>query len=255
VISPVYSNPLQFAASITADFVRACAPQLSRPASTLDVGCGDGLIASELIKSGFDVLAIDGNPESVVRAREIGVNADNCLLLDFDHAPFDLVMVSRALHHMPSLVESLKKLDQLIKAEGRLIIEDFGFELIDCIAAGWLIEKVKAIKEEVKVPDPRHKWLWSADTLTAEEARVLWQEHHWIKHQLLTAEQMKTGLERQFKVESCQAGAYLFRYLCDLLPSTADGAKMARQTWQEETDLIAEGKLPPVGLRMILQKK
>jgi SAM-dependent methyltransferase len=253
VINPIYINPLQFAASITADFIQAAMPQ--HPCSLLDVGCGDGLIAAELLKMGADVFAIDGNDGSVSRARAIGVNATHCLLLDFEHSPFDLVFVSRALHHMPPLADTVKKLESMIRSDGVLVIEDFGFELVDCTAAAWLINQTKQIKEKSTMDEGRHKWLVNATDLSPEEACEIWLEHHWTKHQLLASEEMKKELTSRFNVESYQASAYLFRYLCDFLPSTAGGGEHAHQIWQEETSLIAKGALPAVGFRMILRKK
>jgi SAM-dependent methyltransferase len=251
----VHINPLQFAASITADFVRLAMKNLPPAPSLLDVGCGDGLIAAQLIKDGTDVFAIDGNEQCVQRADEIGVKARHCLLLDLDHSPFDLIYVSRALHHMPPLAETLNKLESLLRPTGVLVIEDFGFELVDRTAAAWLIEQTRRIQEKTIIASDRHKWLIAASDMSPEQASELWQQHHWTKHKLLTSEEMKKELFNQFEIDYDQSHAYLFRYLCDLLPETTDGAWQAREICRQESDLAAAGRLPAVGFRSILRKK
>ncbi len=252
MIAPTYSNPLNFAAAVTADFVQSVAP--TKSATLLDVGCGDGLIAAQLVNAGYRVFAIDGNEESVKKAREIGVNAKHCLLKDYENNPFDVIFVSRALHHMPPLIENLKKIDSLLAPDGLLVIEDFGFELVDSSAAAWLIKQTKLVKDNREIEGGRHQWLVSSCNLPPNEALERWLHHHWEKHHLFTSKEMKEALTNQFQSASCQPNAYLFCYICDLLPATADGAEQARAIWQEESDLLAEEKLPASGFRMILQK-
>jgi SAM-dependent methyltransferase len=250
-----YTTPLQYAASLTADFARASAPHLSSKSTLLDVGCGDGLVAAELAKSGLNVLAIDGNEEAVGRAQAIAVNAQQSTLLDFEHAPFDLLLVSRALHHMPPLAETVKKLNSLLKPGGVLVIEEFGFELIDSASAGWLIAQTKKIKSGNTALEPKHKWLWNADNLNPEEACKLWLQQHWGKHQLLNSKEMKEALTEHTEVISCQENDYLFRYLCDFLAATGGGAAQAEEIRREECEMIRQGKLPAIGLRIVSRRK
>jgi SAM-dependent methyltransferase len=250
-----YTSPLQFAAAQTADFVQASCPQLSADSTILDVGCGDGLVAQELVKAGFNVMAIDSNEEAVSRSTAIGIDTVHSTLLDFENGQFDVLVVSRALHHMPPIVESVKKLDSLLKPSGILVIEDFGFELIDQPAAAWLIAKTREIKASGTVIEPRHKWLWNADNLSPDEACLLWMQHHWTKHQLLNSVEMRAALTAHTDVVSVTDNAYLYRYLCDFLATTADGAAKAENLMNEETKMLTQGELPAVGLRVLARKK
>ena len=245
-----YKNPLEFAASLTADFVEAAIPATS---SCLDVGCGDGLVAAELINRGHQILAIDNNVEAVEKAKANGVNVIQSSLNDFQHEPFDRIILSRALHHMPPLVETLNRLDNLLAPKGHLIIEDFGFELADWKACGWVFKKTHLLNEEAgaKAPithNPRHAWLANAGKVDAEEAKKIWLQHHKTKHRLLTSKKMREELAKKFSVESAFLTSYLFRYICNFLPATAAGAEQAHEVWQEETTMIAAGRLPALDL-------
>lgn len=249
----LYTSPLQFAAALTADFVRLWTGAPGR--SLLDVGCGDGLVALELSQVGFQIVAIDGHQESIEKSCTLGLDARHCLLRDFDQGPFDVILLSRSLHHMPPLVETVDKLADLTGQSSIVVVEDFGFELIDNQAAAWLIAQTRAIKTRYPDNQKRHKWLCNADNLSPEEARQLWLDHHWKKHQLLDSSQMKEAVARRFVIDSGETCAYLFRYLCDLLPATVGGAKAAEKIYREEVQLIKAGKLPAVGLRMVLKRK
>jgi len=258
-------NPLQYAASITADFVRQAAlqfgPQVGGRITALDVGCGEGLIAADLSRQGFTIIGIDGHGESVAKARQIGVDARETLLADFQHAPFKLIYVSRALHHMPPLAETLAKLNSLLSDDGIMVIDEFCRELFQMPESTWLFECVQKIRAKssdtdpinAKQDNPRHNWLLTSKS--AEEVLHNWHNHHDHKHKLLTGNEMKEGLEQVFSIKSMESFPSLFRYLCDFLPATADGASDAAAFQQNEVDQIKADQLTAIGLRIVLSKR
>lgn len=80
------------------DFVRARAGR-----RVLDLGCGIGGYAHRLQQLGFDVVAIDRNPEYVARARSIGVRCELGVgeTLPFEDGAFDTVVMVEVLEHLP----------------------------------------------------------------------------------------------------------------------------------------------------------
>lgn len=75
----------------------------------LDAGCGGGRNLVYLLREGFDVCAIDGDPQAVARARELAasvapsLSADAVRVGEVEHLPwpdghFDVVISSAVLH-------------------------------------------------------------------------------------------------------------------------------------------------------------
>jgi len=267
-VNPISAqNPLQFAATITAQFVREAAVKLGHydlsQITALDVGCGEGQIACELGKLGLKTIAIDGNGESIDKARALGVDARETLLANFEHEPFELIYVSRALHHMPPLAETLAKLNAMLSEDGILVIDDFCRELFQLPESAWLLDCLQRIRAKSSASDPinvaekldhpRHKWLISSQK--AEEILHNWHHHHDDKHKLLTGKEMQEGLEQQFSIARIEAVPCLFRFLCDFLPATTSGTIDAAAFHQEEIEKIKTEQVTAIGLRMVLQKR
>ncbi|MBS1992155.1 MAG: class I SAM-dependent methyltransferase [Cyanobacteria bacterium SZAS LIN-3] len=249
------ADPLQFAASVTADFVQEAAKRNAGNSGKrlLDVGCGDGLVAQVLQERGYKVTAIDGNPDSVARARSLGVEAIHARLEDFAGTPADLILVSRALHHMPPLKTAMANLKSLLAVDGFLIVEDFGYEIADERACQWLVDQVSEIGRRWGLNSDRHKWLTGSKTCA--ELQQAWRFHAEEKHQISTGAEQQEALFNSFKPVETLKYPYLFRYLCDLLPATAGGAETAAELLHTESELVQQNQLPAIGLRFVLAHK
>lgn len=94
-----YEAHAGFVAELAQPVVELLAP---RPGERiLDLGCGDGVIAAELMRQGCTVVGIDAAPDMVHRARERGVDARmmDGQALAFA-GEFDAVFSNAALHWM-----------------------------------------------------------------------------------------------------------------------------------------------------------
>jgi 2-polyprenyl-3-methyl-5-hydroxy-6-metoxy-1,4-benzoquinol methylase len=249
-----FVSPRTFAASYTADFIDSSFPELAK--NLLDVGCGDGLVTRQLQLRGYNVAAIDASLKGVDRANRNGVKAIHCNLEDYVHAPFDGIYMSRTLHHMPPLEQTLIKVKELLSANGTLVIEDFGFDLADEASCAWLFEqsgKVIAAQTEPVRCEFHHEWLHE-QIESPSEAFARWQKRYAIEHQLWSAEQMLSALREHFVLISQSRVPYLFRFICDLLPDSADGAAQAHMVLLNEQNKIDEKIIAPVGLRVVVTK-
>jgi SAM-dependent methyltransferase len=94
----------------------------------LDVGCGTGLLLSELSGRCREVVGIDLDPVALAAAASRLTRVDNVMLLqadvftaDLPDAGFDLVTAVASLHHLP-LRTGLTRLATLVRPGGRLVV-------------------------------------------------------------------------------------------------------------------------------------
>ncbi|HEX7668740.1 MAG TPA: methyltransferase domain-containing protein [Polyangiaceae bacterium] len=94
-----YAHHARFVSDLGAPVVALLAPVPGE--YVLDLGCGDGVIARELLHRGCHVVAVDASPAQIEAARRLGLDARimDGEALDFDGA-FDAVFSNAAIHWM-----------------------------------------------------------------------------------------------------------------------------------------------------------
>ena len=171
---------------VTAFFLGELPPA---PARVLEVGCGSGDLALSLAEEGYAVTAID--PEAPV-----GPVFRRAAIEDFDEpGPFDAVVAQLSLHHVADLAVALDKVANLLAAEGRVVIDDLGWERLDEGAA-----------ERVGIP--------------FEE----WQEEHEHLHR---SDAMLVELDRRFSKRAFTREPFLFREGRHVIDEQAERALIA----------------------------
>lgn len=98
---------------------------LTHPLRILEVGCGDGDLASAMIERGHEVVAIDSDPAAVSAAKARGVDARVATWPAFEGGMFDAVLFTRSLHHIEPLDGAVTRARELLRPGGRILIEDF----------------------------------------------------------------------------------------------------------------------------------
>jgi SAM-dependent methyltransferase len=157
-------------------FVRATLPE--PPARVLEVGAGDGELASSLAAAGYEIVAIDPASETEAVRR--------VTLAELDEAPFDAAVAVVSLHHIEPLGESLERLGALVRPGGRLVVDEIDFERFDARAARW--------------------WL-ARSGHPGEPADVIAAVHH--MHRL---RDLRDALEPWFELGGPVRGPYLYRW-------------------------------------------
>jgi len=101
------------------------------PARVLEIGCGRGELARALDAAGYDVLAIDPQaPEGPIFRRSTIEQLHSS-------AAFDAVVAAYVLHHVESLDAALDRVVALLEPEGRLVVEELGWDLADDATLEW----------------------------------------------------------------------------------------------------------------------
>ena len=97
-------------------------------AKILDLGCGDGRLASRLINSGGaanHVVGLEIEPEAVAKAAANGIEAvvgDLEAPLMWPDASFDLVLLLDTAEHLYNIESCLSEIKRVLKPDGHLII-------------------------------------------------------------------------------------------------------------------------------------
>ena len=175
------------------------------PARVLEVGAGDGELAAVLAGAGYDVVAID--PAAAVPAvRRVALHE-----LDEPPASFDAALAVVSLHHVEPLEESCRRLAELVRPGGTLVIDEFDVARFDDRAARWWLRQ------------SGH----TADTVDG------------VRDHLHPVARLCEALEKWFALGEPVPGPYLHRW--NLPPGLREA----------EERLIASGELPAVGARLV----
>jgi ubiquinone/menaquinone biosynthesis C-methylase UbiE len=100
----------------------------------LDVGCGDGVLATALSKCGMYVFGIDASPRMIAAARrrarvteaEARFAVARAERLPFASGSFDTVAAITVLCFIPNAASALDEMARVLKPGGRLILGELG---------------------------------------------------------------------------------------------------------------------------------
>lgn len=273
-------TPLDWAARHTASFIAENLPE-KKGCSVLDVGCGTGRIARALLDKRDDInlVGIDLDDQDLEEARGRGVDARK---LDYNNDLLeraDVIVFSRSLHHLHPLDEVLARACSLLLTDGgKIIIEEFGYELVDQAAAYWLFSMADLLAGEGDTAERRrHSWIGLKSNAEAHgnqgnhrkhnkhgkcqedrrdattgSAQQTFRQHHETHHEISTYSAMLKALSDRCDLTSSEC-PYLFRYICDMLAD--DQLAQAIHVEAMERGLAQAGAFGLCGRRLIARPK
>lgn len=199
-------------------------PWLDGRRRVLEVGCGDGALATWLAARGHEVTAVDRRdpgPLAGVRFHrgdffELAPSGDG----------FDAVVLGSVLHHLWPIDKAVAHLAELVAPGGLLVVDDFDVAAPDAPTAAWWSERAHGVRAAEPVESWRAEHRHDAEPPLHEGAAML------------------AALEPGgFSLRAFSRGPYLFRY--------RDDAAML----DDERRGILEGRLVPVGLRFVAERR
>jgi 2-polyprenyl-3-methyl-5-hydroxy-6-metoxy-1,4-benzoquinol methylase len=240
---------MQFETRYTYDFVKRFLP--TEGGRLLEVGCGAGELAACLSEDGYAVVAIDSDHDSIAAARRLGVDARTATWPDFNGGQFDAVLFTRSLHHIHPLDESVAHAAKSLAEGGRIIVEDFAYESADEKTLRWFRSAIRSLEAtRLLIPQARDEFL--EKILSKTETLKAWQQNH--EHELHTAAQIGTQLEKVFTRVIRENAPYYFRYIAGAITPSDKGDAILQAFANQEEMMAADGSIVPLGRRFVAVK-
>lgn len=99
-------------------------PLFPKPGRMLDVGCGTGWILEEMRDNGWEVYGIEISLQAVQVCKDRGLNVHAGTLFDANMPDnfFDYVRLNHSFEHMARPNETLQKIREILKPNGKVLI-------------------------------------------------------------------------------------------------------------------------------------
>jgi SAM-dependent methyltransferase len=232
-----------FETTFTREYIRRSLP--ARRQRVLEVGAGDGELAALLMRDGYQVVALDIDPDAVAAARERGVDARVAQWPESLDEQFEAVLFTRSLHHIHPLDESVAAAVACLAPGGRVVVEDFAVEAADERTLAWFTGSVRLLRASGLLPGQQELL---NDLLESDGSVATWQRHH--DHDLHRVPAMEGELRRLLTDVTIEEAPYFFRYLGAAMANAPERNDLVRSFAEQEGRLIADGAITALGWRL-----
>ena len=240
----VVKKPINVSTRATVAFIASHVPS---SAAILEVGCGAGHVALQLLNRGYRVIGIDSDEEIIAQARERGSPVVQASWPAFKSDPVDAVVFTRSLHHIHPLQDAIAKSREVLQPAGTLLVEDFAFDEVDPVTIKWFLKVLGSPKGRsliAPVPGEFVTMLMASGDPVAE-----WYQSH--DHELHTAAAMTQAIAESFTIRDTRSVPYLYRYLVPVLPEALEAVAFIEEMFREEARLGEFGEINLIGRRIV----
>lgn len=244
-------TPAELPTLHTAAFVTASIGAAAR--RILEVGCGAGEVAAELMRLGHTVIGLDPDEGAVALARKRGVDARRATWPVDWPAPesVDVLLFTRSLHHIAPLEPCVAHAAAALAPGGVLLIEDFAHDEATPAQAEWLFQTLALLHDCGALAGPPGAFFDQA--LALGDAAQAWRADH--DHELHSWAQMTATIERHFMVVRTASAPYLYRYVAARLRPDATGHAQAQRVMDLESRSAAVAGAGLIGRRLVATAK
>jgi SAM-dependent methyltransferase len=237
-------TPIDVPTRATVAFIASHVPS---GGAVLEVGCGEGHVALELLNRGYQLIGVDSDQEVIARAQERGVSAVQASWPEFKSAPLDGVVFTRSLHHIAPLRGAIRHAREVLRPRGTLLVEDFAFDAADKATISWFLEVLGSQTAEAIIARVPGELV--TDLLGSKDPFAVWHQSH--DHQLHTTAAMTQAIAEYFIIQETEQVPYLYRYLVPVLPETPQATAFVEEVVREEAHLGERGAIVLVGRRIV----
>ena len=252
---------IELSALDTCRFVTAMIPHPGR--KILEVGCGNGYLSLELARAGHNVTGVDLSAEIIEVAERTkaahpltgsGILTYQCADIRTWQAAegrFDIVVINRALHHLPDLPSTLTTIKRLLGRKGLLICQDYAYDRLDNPTAAWMYAMQRVLflsglsaDDPTTVPDD--------DARSLEATRAAWLQRG-ADHRLNGFDEMMQALRNTFHEQHFSRVPSLFVYIGNSLCHATAEQERSCITFLKNMEqyLIEKEYIQAVGFRCI----
>jgi SAM-dependent methyltransferase len=212
-----------------------------------------------MARAGHDVTAIDPDPFAIELAERstpdrrgrLAFHQGNVATWGADEAGFDVIVTSRALHHVPEPAAALERIHHWLRPGGQLVCVDFLHDRFDRRDARWLAQ-VRGLLEATG-SHPCEGRLPADPSAAVERIEWEWEQDHVVDQDLNRSAAIEEPLSRWFPTHARSWHPYLYWDILEVLdvpdPATEKATATLIADW--EAALLAAGELSPVLLRFV----
>lgn len=230
------------------------------PAAICEVGAGLGALSAALVGAGYQVTAIEPDPESAAAAAQRGLEVVNTQLDEYQ-APgrYDAVLFTRSLHHIEDLPGAIEHALGLLTPSGVLVLEEFArerateasarflYDAIDLLAAAGL---ATAADDEAE-PEPADPWQrWQRNFVPTGHESPEEAAHR----PLHTGTDIVAALRAAGLTVTDEPTIGLWRMVAQKLADTPVANDIARRVRDTEARRLADGSLPALGRFLVARR-
>jgi 2-polyprenyl-3-methyl-5-hydroxy-6-metoxy-1,4-benzoquinol methylase len=242
---PIANRPIDVPIRETLGFLISHVPV---GAKILEVGCGDGEVACELLQRGYHVTGLDSDSEAITRAQARGVRAVVASWPEFDSSvSFDAIAFTRSLHHINPLRQSMVRARELLNPNGSLLIEDFALDEVNEATVAWFAKVLRSTKGKALINRVADQL--ATALLSATDIMQTWRDNR--VPELHSFKTMNEAIAEQLVICEAQSAPYFYRYLIPVLPETAAATSFVDKVFQQENILASRGEIVFLGRRVV----